>query len=267
MPRRPKRPHRLIPELAKLLDLLLDALGVVLLGWEFADGETIRRVKGAGLVTDRELRDLSYLTLAYKIGKYEWDKLKRKRLAEAIPHLPRISPEEDKQVFQINAIRMLSSIQNHLAKLKTELGDKLQREALDLVVPPTPTMEFQRETEWVRFIDRIADGITNAVNRASRAEFLSAHQLGVATRMLEESRKIGIPADGVKVVVIVRPDACEDCKRIYLEDPNDITKRKTFLLVDLMNAGSNVGLPKTSWKATIPPLHPNCVCMLAQVFD
>jgi len=59
------------------------------------------------------------------------------------------------------------------------------------------------------------------------------------------------------------PDACEHCRRVYLED-DGITPR-VFKLRDL--ADNNVGIKARNWRATIGSVHPWCNCQLLVLPD
>ena len=68
--------------------------------------------------------------------------------------------------------------------------------------------------------------------------------------------------DKGETLVFVRPahNACNKCKQLYLES-DGITPR-IFRLADLISNGSNYGKKQSDWKATVPCLHPNCMCTL-----
>lgn len=57
--------------------------------------------------------------------------------------------------------------------------------------------------------------------------------------------------------------ACEECRKLYLEDPDDIkSKPKVFKLVDIIQNGSNINVKRQNWKPTISPTHPYCRCTI-----
>lgn len=58
-----------------------------------------------------------------------------------------------------------------------------------------------------------------------------------------------------------RPDACPDCKRLYLRGGEPII----FKLSELRANGSNVGRKKRDWKPTIEAVHPWCGCVLVRI--
>ena len=57
--------------------------------------------------------------------------------------------------------------------------------------------------------------------------------------------------------------ACEECRKLYLEDPDDIkSKPKVFKLVDVIQNGSNINVKRANWKPTVSPTHPYCRCTI-----
>lgn len=102
------------------------------------------------------------------------------------------------------------------------------------------------------------------------SEFQNAKIQGIANTI---SNRVGLYAGAVDAEVSVIPakNCCLDCKRHYLTSGGNPL---VFKLADLMSNGSNMdaGVIHTKasgihlqWKATLPPLHPNCGCMLVYV--
>lgn len=61
------------------------------------------------------------------------------------------------------------------------------------------------------------------------------------------------------------PDACQHCKRLYLE--NDGVTPKIFKLSELIANGDNVGRKAKDWLPTTTTTHPNCTCPIAVLPD
>lgn len=60
-----------------------------------------------------------------------------------------------------------------------------------------------------------------------------------------------------KIARVPETSACDDCNRLFL----DKDKRPIIWDVrELVKNGTNVGLPRAAWKATLWPLHPLCKC-------
>lgn len=50
--------------------------------------------------------------------------------------------------------------------------------------------------------------------------------------------------------------ACAGCKRVFLQGDNPII----WEIADLLANGTNVGMSRSAWKATLWPVHPRCRC-------
>jgi hypothetical protein len=59
-----------------------------------------------------------------------------------------------------------------------------------------------------------------------------------------------------------RPDACSDCKRLYLNGDGD---PKVWRLSKLRANGTNVGRKRADWQPTVGNVHPWCGCQLVRV--
>jgi len=100
--------------------------------------------------------------------------------------------------------------------------------------------------------------------RVAATELHHARQTGVVHAI---TNKLGIYSHGEgpnsKVAIVPASDACQDCIRLYLENG----KPKIFQLSELLqNTGTNYVRPwRSNAKPVIPPLHPNCYCMLRYV--
>lgn len=61
----------------------------------------------------------------------------------------------------------------------------------------------------------------------------------------------------------VYPKACNKCKELYLEDPEDENSRPIiFKLKELIANGNNIGKKVADWLPTISPTHPYCRCTI-----
>lgn len=102
-------------------------------------------------------------------------------------------------------------------------------------------------------------------HRVASTEMHAARQAGIASTIIEK-QDIYKYSDGEDsdVAVIPDPDACDDCKRLYLgKDGNP----KIFKLSTLLaNSGTNYIKPwRKNAKPVVPPLHPHCFCTLQYV--
>ncbi len=104
---------------------------------------------------------------------------------------------------------------------------------------------------------RLAGDWSRDWRRVAHTELHTAHQRGSATAMLERAVGVGRDPGSVEVEIVVRPDACDICPRLYLDADG---RPRRFRLVDLIAAGSNRGRKAREWVAVLPPAHPNCAC-------
>ena len=63
------------------------------------------------------------------------------------------------------------------------------------------------------------------------------------------------------VYKLPKEEACESCVELFMI--GDVPR--IFKLSQLMANGSNIGVPKKEWKATVGPVHPHCRCGLNRV--
>lgn len=102
--------------------------------------------------------------------------------------------------------------------------------------------------------------------RVASTEMHAARQRGVA-----EAIRSGIDiyenseGNDSLVAVVPAPDACRDCKRLYLDERTG--HPKIFKLSELMsNEGTNYVRPwRDNAEPVVPPLHPHCFCRLRYV--
>jgi hypothetical protein len=135
-------------------------------------------------------------------------------------------------------------------EVRRDLMERIRREVSDARVRRDTARQLAsaigRETgDWSRNLDRIA-----------RTELQETHQHGWAAHFRATT--------GADTLVAKRVDdnACPDCKRLYLEPDGT---PKIFVLSELEANGTNVGLPRSQWVATVGTIHPYCTCVLVRV--
>lgn len=128
---------------------------------------------------------------------------------------------------------------------------------VEVIADKTAGNRARRET-----IDSLRSDLGHAMGnwtrdwqRIAMTESNNAIQEGTASSIEEEH--------GADVLCskMPRPDACHDCKRLYLRDGQPII----FKLSELRANGTNVGRRKADWKPTIEAIHPWCGCMFVRV--
>lgn len=92
--------------------------------------------------------------------------------------------------------------------------------------------------------------------RIARTEMQQAHQQGWAAHFKATT------GDASRVAKRLDPEACKDCRRLYLEPDG---KPRIFLLSDLQANGTNVGKKRDQWMAVVGGIHPHCACSLIRV--
>jgi len=103
-------------------------------------------------------------------------------------------------------------------------------------------------------------------SRVASTEMHSVRQRGIAQSIIGKvdfyKDSDGIDSD---VAIVPAPDACEDCKRLYL-DPKTGNPKIFKLSVLMSNEGSNYVRPwRQHARPVIPPLHPHCFCRMRYV--
>lgn len=128
---------------------------------------------------------------------------------------------------------------------------------VEIIADKTAGNRARRET-----IDSLRSDLGHAMGnwtrdwqRIAMTESNNAIQEGTASTIEKQ--------DGAEQLVskMPRPDACPDCKRLYLRGGQPII----FKLSELRANGSNVGRKKRDWKPTIEAIHPWCGCVLVRV--
>lgn len=135
-------------------------------------------------------------------------------------------------------------------EVRQNLMRRIRREVSEAIVRRDTARRLAssigRETgDWSRNLQRIA-----------RTELQEAHQHGWAAHFRATT--------GADTMVAKRVDdnACDDCKRLYLEPDG---RPKVFVLEELEGNGTNVGLKRNQWEATVATVHPYCTCVLIRV--
>lgn len=97
-------------------------------------------------------------------------------------------------------------------------------------------------------------------HRVAHTEMWSAKCQGEAEAIMNGESPLS--SDKGETLVYVKPahNACNKCKQLYLEV--DGVTPKVFRLADLIANGTNYGKKQADWKPCVPPLHPNCMCVI-----
>lgn len=86
--------------------------------------------------------------------------------------------------------------------------------------------------------------------RIARTELQQVHNEGVGITALRND------GDGARVARIPEGGACDNCLRLFTEGGRPLI----FLVLDLLENGTNVGKKAADWLPALGVVHPNCRC-------
>jgi len=126
------------------------------------------------------------------------------------------------------------------------VGEALAKVLENRWSPESLAAMLRRETE---------DDVTDW-DRLAVTEIQNAHEHGVADDIQSSF------GDDALAAKLINPDACEYCKRMYLDERG---LPKIYKLKTLRANGDNIGRKKEQWRAVIGVTHPWCHCVLIYV--
>lgn len=97
-------------------------------------------------------------------------------------------------------------------------------------------------------------------HRVAQTEMWSAKCQGEAEAIMNDESPLTKKKGETDVYLRPALDACHKCKQLYLE--KDGITPKVFKLAELIANGNNYGKKQADWVPCIPPLHPNCQCVM-----
>lgn len=116
------------------------------------------------------------------------------------------------------------------------------RESVRSLAAGLAEMTKDWEVDWLR----IASYLSHEAYNTGRAQSILKREGGDA-----------------EVYFDVYEGACEHCRELYLEDPDDEeSKPKIFKLREIIENGNNIGRKVAEWKPTVAPTHSFCRCTL-----
>lgn len=175
----------------------------------------------------------------------------------------------------------LKYARENAAQYVTALGHKMSRDMTTKILKESKTANLEL-AQRNKIRDKVAQSILRKETRGKLAselyhsiedwnrdwrrvahtELWNARLQGEVASILEGDTIHG-EAKGGDTKVFRRPsaDACQHCKRLYLE--SDGTTPKVFKLSELISNGDNVGRKTAEWRPTTHVTHPNCTCPIA----
>jgi hypothetical protein len=157
--------------------------------------------------------------------------------------------------------------------LYQEIAQATGQAVTEAVVKEKVAEEIKDGVESRKGYIKVANGLVDSLKETQRnwhrvavTEMHSAKEKGVVSSILS-GEGVYRRADGPEsfVAVMCDPDACQDCRRLYLDPTTG--HPKIFLLSELLsNEGTNYIRPwRQNARPVIPPLHPHCFCRLRYV--
>lgn len=264
-----------LKEIAKIIEKHVGVLIHVLTGKEGADEDLLKKL---GIPTNAT----SLIQNSYVLGK-----IIQMMATEAVKKLS--YSELKARVTELSLSKMeqnsLRYAQSHAGEYVTALGQKISRNVMTGVVTASRSANLeaaQRKT--------IRDNVSEAIikqqtrgklaselyhnvedwnrdwKRVAHTELWNARLQGEVASILAGDTIHG-EAKGGDTNVFRRPspDACNHCKRLYLE-PDGVTP-VVFKMSELLANGDNVGRKSAEWLPTTHTTHPNCTCPIAVLPD
>lgn len=163
--------------------------------------------------------------------------------------------------------------------VETAVFDEVQKAEKDAISTASVSGESLSDIRW-KNQQKMLDSLVGTINKSfkkkfkllTETEFHAAKTQGISQAIVNKVDVYsGTHGADSNVSVIPKSDACVDCKKQYLDASGD---PKIFKLSSLISAGTNADKGVThekrqgvhvNWKATLPPLHPRCRCVLQYI--
>jgi len=129
-----------------------------------------------------------------------------------------------------------------------------RREKLKVIREEVGTALLTKDTAQEvagRIRQRIGD-LARDFDRIAETEIQAVHNEGQIYASVE------LDGEQARVARIPESGACNACLKLFI-DPMTNSPR-IFKVSDLAMNGTNIGVPRRSWKATAYPIHPHCRC-------
>lgn len=266
-----------IAQLAGLIRASTQGYVITHLGREFASitPDEFAQLKASGLVLTTEIDAFKqafktgYLTAwqqpQNKYGGFTTVGMVNKQWGQAVKQgMPSLSPVEEAALFHAKAKAAIhmqglgNTYANDFSVMTIETDHETRKQLQQATAEQVSDAIVNRETSK-RLASMIGDSFgdwSRDLRRVAETELQDAHQHGWAGYVHK------VAGSEAMVAKIVNPDACKTCRGLYVDADG---KPKLFSLAELESNGSNFGLKRSEWKATVGPAHPFCYCVLTQV--
>lgn len=221
-------------------------------------------LKQLGIEQDRDLIEYAYLygRLLIEQGKDLQSKpdveianmLKDMKVTQANQRCVDLAKMRIDQQIKSLTQRITTDVVSRAVVSDLEMYTAIAEEVEDLV---NGKLSRQRLMQELR--EKTKD-YTRDWHRVAQTEMWTARNYGEVQAILEG--KSPFTDKGINTNIYIRPSdiCCKKCAELYLE--SDGVTPKVFKLSTLIKNGNNYGKKQAEWKAVIPPLHPNCQCLM-----
>ena len=190
---------------------------------------------------------LTWSALGDELGKIPMDPTTAASV-EAMQRRGAIYMRRPAQQFEDETIRTLL---DHERQLSAEQLHAIRTAGAEAVSTQMSVAEFERK------IKDLADAtLRNNMARVSRTELAQAAAWGAYTVLKARAAEIG--ETDPEVYKLTSPTACQHCVRIWGRRGSNRYRLSELEAWEL--AGGNFHKPAREWRATIGPVHPQCLC-------
>jgi hypothetical protein len=261
--------QRSLARIDEIIDKAYLGFAFSLVGEDFLSDEQKMKLASLGIIVGRRpLIELLYILARQRTepGTYQNQALSDVMMSIlSMGHLPIINDESQ---YTIDHAKV--QVQELVENAKQDLRKRVKQEILtaNLAHKEQRAVERknQKEEALLGLMGRL-DSIVSvgAVAAAFKKEFVTAVTNAINSSVVDELRMLAgfesKTSEDEKVFKQVVWDnrLSPECKRLYT---NPDGSPRLFTLKELEQNGSNVGRPKSQWKAVIGATHPNCRCTL-----
>lgn len=267
----------ILKQIEKIIDRAYTDFTYRLLGEDYLTDEQKIEVEALGLIVGRKpLIELLYLLARQRntIG-YQSDKTLQRLIDEL--SISGILPALSSARYTLEHAKLVvkEAIDNTKQELKKEVKKEIlkvneeykQKQAITRI-----TSVHEEEEKLNHYSGKLLTNIAKLATGAVALGLFRKELTSAMTNMInstlvdnisEQALPIGQPSDPAQIVVykeVVLDDRLSpECRRLHLHPDNS---PRLYSLAELQANGTNIGRPKSQWKAVIGGTHPNCRCLL-----
>ena len=251
-----------IKQIQKIIREHMEVLGLLFVGEGKPSPSLINNLK-----LPKEIKDL--ITSSYKYGKLsavqgkdlstmsdtEVNKLlKNLKLTKAQQRSVEYSKIKAQQYIDAMTQRITTNIVSATIQSNFDMWSAVKEVIPDSLENGTPRHQV------IQKLREMTGDMERDWHRVAHTEMWSAKCHGEVDAMMAGESPLTNKGADTKVYIKPAHNACNKCKQLYLE--SDRITPRVFSLSELIANGSNQGKKQADWKATVPCLHPKCMCVL-----